>query len=77
MDLQADIVLSAVNLELLRISQGWNSGVFAEDLQADNFLSAVNLEPFRISQVWSREIFAEDLQADTVSDSRAFGAFSD
>ena len=77
MDLQADIFLSAVNLELLRISQVWNSGVFAEDLQADNFPSAVNLEPFRISQVWNREIFAEDLQADTLSDSRAFGAFSD
>ena len=29
MELQADIVLSAVNLELLRISQVWNSGVFA------------------------------------------------
>ena len=60
MDLQSDIVLSAVNLELLRISHIWNSGVFTEDLQTDNFLSAVNLEPFRISQVWSREIFAED-----------------
>ena len=61
MDLQSDIVFSAVNLELLRISHIWISGVLTEDQQADNFLSAVNLEPFRISQVWSREIFAEDL----------------
>ena len=51
MDLQSDIVLSAVNLELLRISQVWNSGVFAEDLQADNLFSAVNLAPFRITQI--------------------------
>ena len=42
---------AAVHLELFQISQGWNSGAFAEDLQADNFLSAVNLEPFRISQI--------------------------
>ena len=45
---------------LFRISQFWNSKVFAEDLQADTFPTALELESFRISQFWNSQVFAED-----------------